>query len=180
MKPLYEKLPTRNTILEEAVHKCLDTLFKLSTPSITWREIKRIASEWRKNSDERILWQDHHYIPRELKEKVVEWYKDAYKVESEWFDNIDTLKGWLTEVPFGKTSKPLLDAVGPDKVDQVVNLIDECRNFYNSDPDSSAFDWTIFNLGPTTNKEAVEKYWEGQGQEIQIDEEKYKQLIEEL
>lgn len=179
MKPLYETLPTRNEILEEAARKCLDRLFRLSTPSTTWKEIKEIASEWKKNSDERILWQDHHYISQELKEKVVAWYKEAYKVESEWFDNIDLLKDYLKKEPITER-KPLEDAVGEDKVKAVLDVIDECKNYYNRDNDSSSFEWTIFNLGPTTNKEFVEEYWKTQGLEIHIDEEKYKELIEEL
>lgn len=177
MKPLYERLPGRNDVLAEATRKCLDTLYRLSTPPITWKNLLKLSKQ--DESGEKTMWQDHYYIPAELKHRIIEWYKDAYKVESEWTDDIELLKKYLEVHPFGNR-KPLEEVVGGDKVEEVLGVIDECEGFYGRDRDSSTFEWTMFNLGPTTNADTVKEYWKSYGKEITIDEKKYQELIEEI
>lgn len=81
MKLMYEILPTRDDILEDAAVKCLDMMYRLSTPSITWNKLKKLSLQG--DGDRRILWQDHYYLPADLKDGIAQWFIDAYKLDDD-------------------------------------------------------------------------------------------------
>ncbi len=78
MKLMYELLPTRDDVLETAAVKCLDMMYRLSTPSITWNKLKKLSLQG--DGDRRVLWQDHYYLPTDLKDGIAQWFIDAYKL----------------------------------------------------------------------------------------------------
>ena len=55
--------------------------------------------------------------------------------------------------------------------DLVFNTIKECKDYYKFDKTQEIFDFHIcLGASPTSNKEAVKKYWESQGKSVEIED----------
>ena len=55
--------------------------------------------------------------------------------------------------------------------DLVFNTIEDCKDYYRFDNTNQIFDYHIcLGASPTSNKEAVKKYWESQGKPIEIED----------
>ena len=82
----------RFDIIEQAIIECLNEMYINSQPSITWEDILEQA----KKEPKRCIWQEH-YLPKHLYERILERYKQMYRIGDEWTGNIELLERYLTE-----------------------------------------------------------------------------------
>lgn len=53
----------------------------------------------------------------------------------------------------------------------ILDNITECKDYYRFDREEIGFDWQVtLGCAPTSNKDAVKKYWESQGKTIEIED----------
>lgn len=82
----------RGDIIEQAITECLNEMYIKSQPSITWENILAKA----KKEPKRCIWQEH-YLPNHLYERILERYKQMYRIGDEWTSNIELLEQYLNE-----------------------------------------------------------------------------------
>ena len=123
----------RFDIIEQAIIECLNEMYINSQPSITWEDILEQA----KKEPKRCIWQEH-YLPKHLYERILERYKQMYRIGDEWTGNIELLERYLTE---GGTRDKYIEAHtdeygyhpgyrGYEKVESVKNQIQEILKEY--------------------------------------------------
>lgn len=177
----------KDDIISEAVDACLEDLYKYSVPSMSFNDIKQAC----KNNQpyDKKYWQ-HHYIPQDLMNEIMEGYRYAYRLEPYFQIYTDVLKEYLldggtTEVykkddslvgghrDFEKTPN-LETVIGKEAAEKVKDLIEKCQRFYRFDSTTyGCFEGSVNNYAPISCRpEEVIEYWKSQGIDIEIDDEK--------
>lgn len=192
---------TRNNIIGEAVIKCLDKMYRMSQPSITWEELNELAGKDKEAGVEKTYW-DKHYLPKELYDDIYNEYKEAYRAVNEWKDYVEVVEEYLTEGGLkdkwieveGERGYRGYEKVAPLKeqldiilneynlydenmlnklYDTVMNNIKTCKEFYRFDRDEEKFSFNVSMFAPSTNFEQVKKYHEENNTGIVIKDMKY-------
>lgn len=176
---------TRKCILERAVEECLDEMYRKSQPSITWEEVLKGHKEGKYNENNTVI--DQHYLSQDEYTDIKERYMHMYNIHNDWKDDADLMIDYLEKggtkdkyIPaitdetgyhpghrgYEKTPK-LIDALkeflseedAQKATDKVLELMNECKNFYRGDREESDFTFSVLNYSPTCNKEAVQEFW---------------------
>ena len=149
----------RDDVLSKAVDDCLEELYTLVVPKITWEEFKeecKIYSEkykkWeyeRKTNSEldkksRTEYigpapYEFYFLPREITKDICDSYVRAYKIDNqqELLDTIETLKNYCKEPIIDKWIEGENGFPGHRGYDHPDNLEKEIRKIL--DPDNSTF-----------------------------------------
>lgn len=173
-------------ILNEAIERCLDEMYRYAQPSITFEEIKQLGfkevSETRKPQP---IYQ-RFYLSNEEYKIIEEKYIDAYKLCDHFNEHCELImrdmeKGCSKDKYIKETddtpgyrgyeSVPSLDnEIGKDNLNKVLDFIKMRINFYRMDKDEQSFRFNIMNFAPCCNKETVINYWKSQGKDIKIED----------
>ena len=149
----------RDDVLSKAVDDCLEELYTLVVPKITWEEFKeecKIYSEkykkWeyerktnpeldKKSRTEYIgpAPYEFYFLPREITKDICDSYVRAYKIDNqqELLDTIETLKNYCKEPIIDKWIEGENGFPGHRGYDHPDNLEKEIRKIL--DPDNSTF-----------------------------------------
>lgn len=193
---------TRDKIINEAVIKCLDKMYRMSQPSITWEELNELACKDKEAGVEKTYW-DKHYLPKELYDDIYNEYKDAYRAVNEWKYDVEVVERYLAEggikdkwievegergyrgydkvAPIlEQIQKIIKDEIGDECVECgnkivecVMNNIKTCKEFYRFDRDEEKFSFNVSMFAPSTIFEQVKKYHEENNTGIVIKDMKY-------
>ena len=178
---------TRKTILGEAIDRCLAEMYEKAQPSANIQEyIDKIKNG---ELDESVTpVHDRHFLCRNQFMYILNKYKEAFRCVNEWNSNIEFLVKCLEEGGYrdkwirnstdphdgyrGAEKTPSLKTIlGPEKAQEVINLINDLCNFYHFDRDEEIFDFNVaLGCSPTSNAQVVRDYWKSQGVNIEIDE----------
>lgn len=143
---------TRKFIIEEAIKKCLNEMYKRSQPKISLSQMSKLAKQ-----DPNIKFYEQHYLSKEEHNSIMKKYMVAYNIESHWNDYIDLVKDYVEK-----------HGIDIHDIDKVLGYIKDCKDFYRFNREEMLFKLSIFNYSPTSNKELVEKYYESIGEPIKI------------
>ena len=181
MKTYKDKIISEDSLLEEAYNRCLQEMYFYAQPSIDFKKTQEEANKKFKETGEKTYIINQHYLSSEMYEKIAEKYIHAYHLESEFFDDCDLIKRYMDGEGMVFTNEKdvlgnrkyeklpkLEEVIGKENANKVFEYIDNAKNFYRFDNGARNFQWGLFNLAPTSNKEVVEKYWEEQGKPIKI------------
>lgn len=175
----------RQSIISEAIDRCLTEMYEKAQPSADWHEYLELAKQGKIGKDERVF--ERHYLSQTQFEYILDKYKKAYRCVNEWTSNIDFLvncfkEGGLKDVWVEKDDQysgyrsaeetPTLDnLIGKQNADKVYQLIKDLENFYHFDRDEEIFSVNVaLGCSPTSNAKTVKEYWASQGIDIEIDE----------
>jgi len=176
---------TRDSIISEAIDRCLTEMYQKSQPSADWHEYVKLANEGKIKKDERIY--ERHYLCQSQFEYILDKYKEAFRCINEWKSDIDFLvknlkEGGLKDIWInGKNGNPgyrsaektptLDNLIGHENAEKVFNLINDIKNFYHFDRDEEKLGVNVaLGCSPTSNAKTVKEYWLSKGVDIQIDE----------
>lgn len=181
MKTYRDKIVSEDSLLEEAYNRCLQEMYFHAQPSIDFEKAQKEANKKFEKTGEKTHIIDQHYLSSDMYEKIIKKYVDAYHLESEFFNDCDIIKRYMDgegmingygkdELGNRKIEKlpKLEEVIGKENAEKVFEYIENAKNFYRFDNGAKSLRWGLFNLGPTSNKEMVEKYWEEQGKPIKI------------
>ena len=176
---------TRKCILERAVEECLDEMYRKSQPSITWEEVLKGHEEGKYSENNTVI--DQHYLSQDEYTDIKERYMHMYNIHNDWKDNADLMIDYLEKggtkdkyIPaitdetgyhpghrgYEKTPK-LIDALkeflseedAQKATDKVLELMNECKNFYRGDAEENSFSFTLMNYSPNSCKDKVQEFW---------------------
>ena len=191
----------RKDIISEGVIKCLDKMYRMSQPSITWEELNELAKRDKEAGIDKTYW-DKHYLPKELYDDIFNEFQGAYRAVNEWKDDVEVVEKYLEEGGLkdkwierdGERGYRGYEKVAPLKeqldtilneynlydenmlnelYETVMNTISTCKNFYRFDRDSEIFSVNVSMYAPSTNLEQVKKYHEENNTGIVIKNMKY-------
>lgn len=162
---------TRTKILEEAIHKCLVTMYNFAQPSI---DLDKLISTGYKDTDDNPLYK-RHYLSRNNFSTISQFYKTSYGITDKWNPTFDLIIDYLSNGGLKSVYKDnhrdyektpsLYKYLDEEDVDIVMSLLYDCQHFYDGNRELKQFDFTM-SLGvgsPTSNKESVEIYWRNNG-----------------
>lgn len=185
----YYELLSADEFMTRCINECLDKMYQLSEPSITWGELKEQGEKQEPEERKREPMFERHYLPQEVYLEIVRLYANIFGFNMEWKENIEFLcdnlfNGGRKEVykedangDFRKTyedTPKLADAIGTENAEKVKTIIEDIKNFYNFNRQYQQFSFNVMNFSPTCNKDTVEKYWREHGKpDFTIDEDKW-------
>lgn len=177
----------RNDVLEEGINRCLQEMYKRAQPPMNWMGLLNKAKKGEVDRKDDFI--NHHYLSMEEYSDILNEYLDSYRVINDWPDHAQLVydylaKGGTKEVyrpevieedgfkhpgyrDYEKTPK-VTELIGKEEANKVLELIENCKNFYKGNTEECQFRMTIMNYSPTFNKEAVKKYYEEKGEPIEI------------
>lgn len=167
---------SHDSVLSDAVDKCLDLMFRASYPSITLEEYKEqhrkiVGKEERQKAQ---LY-NAHYLPWQAYDAIKEDFVEAYELRSQLPEIIDVLKGYFKEPIVDKwvSGKDDLDPghrgyehpepMDDETYEKVCKFMEMANGFYNWNRDINTFYFNISNYSPCSNRETVEKWWHEHG-----------------
>ena len=180
---------SRDSVLSDAIEKCVTEMYDKAQPSISWEEIKRLSSEGVYNENNTFI--DQHYLSHKEYAEIVDKYVYAYGFKNLFQDNCDTILDYLTNGghkdkyipaytddngnyhPGYRSYEPtpkLSDIIGDENTQKCVDLIKECQNFYNRNRYETTFRMSVMNYSPNSNIETVRQYWQNKDKTILIKE----------
>lgn len=164
----------RNSIIREAINRCLAEMYAKSQPRGNWYEYLRKAKRGEIGRDERIY--ERHYLCQAQFYYILNKYKEAYRCVDEWKSDIDYMIENLRDGGYRdiwvhdkndpknghreaeKTPK-LSDIVGKEKAQEIINLIEDIRDFYRFDRDSEKLGVNVaLGASPCSNAKTVKDY----------------------
>ncbi|MCH5167538.1 MAG: hypothetical protein J1F35_06545 [Erysipelotrichales bacterium] len=184
MKTDQGKIIDRDSIMTEAIWRCLEEMYRISQPSCSFIEEDKKAKEKIAKGEEindNII--NEHYISSYEYETIINKYLDSYRLEAQFKDDCDLIKNYLEKGgmkriyksdEFGHSHKdyekldPIANIIGEDNAKKVFKYIEEAKDFYRFDVDESQFKFAMMQYAPSCNKEAVKKIWEDKGISIDI------------
>lgn len=178
---------TRKDILCEAIDRCLTEMYEKAQPSANLHDY--IEQKERGELDESITpVHDRHYLSQNQFYYILNKYKEAFRCVNEWHSNMDFLLECLEKGGYrdkwihnsndphdghrGVEETPTLETIlGTEKAQEVINLIEDLRDFYHFDREEEKFNFNVaLGCSPTSNAQVVKDYWKSQGVDIEIDE----------
>lgn len=173
-------------ILQEAIERCLDEMYRYSQPSITFNELKDLSKkEAEKYGKPQPILERFYLSPKEY-ETIIDKYLDAYNLKDpfkyhcdliindmeegcskdKWIEGKDGFPGHR-----GYEKVPSLDnEIGKENLQKVVDFIKMRRDFYRTNNDVNKFRFTVMNYSPCSNKQTVIDYWKSQDKDIKIED----------
>ena len=179
----------REKILAEAIHRCLEEMYRKAQPKADYNKYIKKKREG-KISEKTTPIHDRHYLPKKEFLYIKNKYLEAYRCQNEWTSNIDFLlmcleDGGLRDIWVSDPKNPhtgyrsaeatpqLKTLLGDEKAQEVINLIKDLKDFYRFDRDGEKFNYNVcLGPSPTSNAETVRNYWKSRGVDIEIDEKK--------
>ena len=174
----------RDTIIAEAIDRCLTEMFSKAQPSANWHEYVEKAKRGEIDKNEKIY--ERHYLNETQFNYIANKYKNAYRCINEWRSNIEFLLdcfengGYRTvyeksengsKTRTSEKTPVLTNLIGEENAAKVIELINDLRNFYRFDREEETFNWHVYlGCSPTSNAQTVKDYWKSQGKDIEIDE----------
>lgn len=177
---------SRKSVLEEAYTRCITEMYAKAQPSADYNELlaKKKTGEIIDTDLDPIY--RRHYLSQEELVYIRDKYVEAYNMTVHWKDNMDCAIAYLrdgglttvykknsSDVPYKTTEKTpkLKDVIGEEHAEEVMKLLDLCKNFYKFDREQESFSVPLaLGCSPTSNKEGVIQYWKEHGQDITIED----------
>lgn len=163
-------------IVDEAIVKCLDHMYRASQPSITWEELNNIKD------DPDII--HHYYLSQEDYKYISNMYAEYYRLKDTFKEHCDILINDIIEGCYKdkyissngdspgyrdyEKVLPLKETLGEEIVNKVIEFIKERKDFYKFDRDYHSYLFTVMNYSPTSNKQTVIDYWKSKGIDLEI------------
>ena len=137
-------------------------------------EAYRINAEW----DEDIEILEKYLKEGGSKDKYIDSYTDEngnYHSGYRGYEKVAPLKDHILKLMYrwmSDSSEAQCEGAAKEITDKVMELISDCKNFYNFDRDEMKFRNTLaLGATPTSNKEIVKKWWkEHYGVDIEIED----------
>lgn len=156
---------TRRDIIAQIIKECLNELYLNSTPSISLDEIEELYKNG--TYSEKNPHYMHHYLSQEEQKDIIEHFKYIYNLSDQWNENISLIYDYLEKgghkIVYKKHHKeyedtpPLKELIGKEHADKVLELIQNCKDFYRGGVDESTFTFNVYNFSPCTNEQLVNK-----------------------
>ena len=176
---------SRNVIFTKACDDCLIEMYEKAQPSDSYIALCTEYELGKISKDERVY--NRYYLSREEYTYIKEKYKEAYNIKEKWTEDINILLRDLNEGGLKDAYRedenglghrvaekipPLTELIGKEHADIVKQVIEDIRNFYRFDREENGFEWFIAlgSASPTSNKDAVVKYWKERGVDVQIED----------
>jgi len=176
----------KDTIMREAIDRCLSEMFEKAQPRANWHEYLEMAKRGEISKDENIY--ERHYLSDTEFNYIANKYKKAYGFKRHWKDDCDWIlhnlkeggyrDAWIKDEDGDKhreseKTKPLNELIGDESAEKVYQLIEDFKDFYRFDREESVFDFNVYlGCSPTSNVQTVIDYWKSVGVDIEIDEKK--------
>ncbi len=176
----------RIKVLERAVHECYKEMYAKAQPPADWDEILTKAE--RGEEDKNFPFYRQHYLSQEEYTDIIESYIYAYHIRRNTKAHMDLVKDYFVNGGtkdkyieahedeyhpgyrgYEKTPK-LKDVIGKEATDKVLELLENCTNFYGNEHEECGFRFTVMDCSPTSNKQDVIDYWKSKGVDIEIKE----------
>ena len=173
--------------MSKALHDCYCEMYAKSTPSGDWAQMVQDAQDGKIAKDEKVY--ERHYLSEEDYKEIVDKYLDAYRVKSEWRDDVGVVEDFLAnggseevyddetnqkeyvKIPTLKEdlSKIVDEGLVDEVYDCVMRKIDKCKNHYRFNSEESAFRFEVaLGPSPTSNKQTVIDYWKEKGIDVEL------------
>lgn len=169
------KRHTRRSFIAKMVTDCLDEMYRLSYPSITWTQLNKIAkkeiADGAKPTETKMF--ERYYLPENVAKKVVDDYVNGYELKSDLPEITEILKDYFKhpmadEYIKDEDGDSYRKAVKKEPMsiaayEEVEKYLTMANTFFRWDGDERAFTFDVWDLGPTSSRETVEKYWREHG-----------------
>lgn len=171
-------------IMNEAIERCIDEMYRYAQPSITLKELQEIIKKETQETGEVPKVYERHYLSTEECKAIIDKYINAYNFEDKFKDHCDLIiqdmtkgcsKDKYIEGENGSPGyrgyekvKPLSSEIGEENLNKVVEFIKMRKDFYKFDRKANTFLFNVWNISPYSNKEKVIEYWKSQGKDIEI------------
>lgn len=159
---------SRNDIISRAIRECLNEMYSRAQPSTSFDELEKNIRHFPNKN-----WYDYFYLSQKESEEIIEDFIIAYRIKNEFHDDVDVVRTYLRDggtkdkyiIPedggpghrgYEKTPK-ISDLIGEESAQLILNLIDECDNFYQPNTEESAFRFNVMNYSPCCNIDLVRK-----------------------
>lgn len=176
----------KDTIMREAIDRCLSEMFEKAQPRANWHAYLELAKRGKISKDERVY--ERHYLSDTEFNYIANKYKKAYGFKRHWKDDCDWIlhnlkeggyrDAWIKDEDGDKhcgseKTKPLNELIGNESAEKVYQLIEDFKDFYRFDREESVFDFNVYlGCSPTSNAQTVIDYWKSVGIDIEINEKK--------
>lgn len=173
-------------ILQEAIERCLDEMYRYSQPSITLKELEELSKKEMEEKGKPQPVHERFYLSQKEYETIIDKYLDAYNLRDPFKYHCDLIISDMEngcskdkyiegENGFpgyrGYEKVPSLDnEIGKENLDKVVDFIKMRRDFYRTNRNADKFRFTVMNYSPYSNKQKVIDYWKSQGKDIEIED----------
>lgn len=173
----------RDTIIKEAIDRCLEEMYQKSQPKASFYEYLEKAKRGEITKEDKVY--DRHYLNVTQFKYILNKYIKAYRLQNEWKSNIEFLVQNLeeggrrdcykensngTKYRTSEQMKPIKNIIGEKNAKKLFDYIDTVKNFYRFDREEQIFNFDVcLGPSPTSNAEVVEEYWKSQGIDIQLD-----------
>jgi hypothetical protein len=176
LKSCWNWFKDKPDFFQEIVDNCLQDLYKYSYPSVDYKKVKHLKSK------KDILIQ--HYISEDLKRAICKWYIDVFRLQDNWLRYVSLLEHYLKNGGYYKISldndylmkktQKLSDFLSDEQTQKVLQIVQHCKNFYNSSTLEEEFYNRLHSHEPLSDKSIVEQYWRKQGKNIIINDDWWK------
>ena len=156
----------RRQVIDQVIKECINEMYTRAQPSITYDELVKLYKE---QPDKQ--WYEYFYLSHEEYKDIQEDYIAAYRIRNEFHDDVKLVKDYLEKGgtkdkyiypkdgspgyrSYEKTPK-LKDVIGEEHTKIVLDLIEECNNFYNPTTEESNFIFNVSNYAPCSNISTV-------------------------
>ncbi len=176
----------RNSVMKQAIHDCYVEMYAKAQPSLDFDQLTKDLKNGVIKEDKKSPIYTHHYLSKEEFKYIEHKYQEAYRFKDEWTSNINFLLNNLKDggmknvykkhedgMPYrsGEKTPSIYNMVGKDLGKEVIQLIEDLRDFYKFDEENIQFGCSIaLGSSPTSNAETVKAYWKSQGKDIEIEE----------
>ena len=168
----------RNDVILKAMDECLEEMFKWAQPSISIKEL--IKSGFK--DDEKNPLYTKHYLSSDNFSYIKDCYAYSYGIVDNWDDTFNLIYEQLEKGGIEDDYKPATeDRPGyrdykkvdpltkhlrtPEDFDTVIEYIKKIQDFFKGHcRELNSFSMSVcLGCSPSSNKEAVEKYWQENG-----------------
>lgn len=173
---------SRNEMISRAIHECLCEMYRNAQPPLDFNKYYEEHCDSSEQNEDNFF--DRHYLSEAEHQYIIEKYIDAYRMNSDFYDDCDAIMKWFKNATVRKYIKenedddygtrryedlPDLESIiGSNAYSEVIKYIECAKNFYRWSEGADKLRWAIFCYGPSSNPEAVKKYWKEQGKDIEI------------
>lgn len=165
-------IKSRQKVLEQAVRECIVEMYRWSQPSIDINDL--LKSDF-KDDEQFPLWKKH-FLSSENYIYLKDVFADTYGIVDDWNDIFETIYTQLKEggselvYKEGTTSYQKVDPLqehlaNPEDIQTVLEYLNKIQYFFKGHSrEINSFNSALcFGPTPSSNKEAVEKYWQENG-----------------
>lgn len=192
-------LITRRDIIQEAYNACMREMYAKAQPSADYDAIVAGVKDGTIQDSDKDPVYARHYLSQEEFKHILNKYIKAYGMENKWNSYVDIIETYLKGgghrdmyvdnrkelicVPHIKEvfTKEIYDNFGDimgedaEKLSEILSnkvleYVQWCRDFYRVDREADSFSVSVaLGESPSSNPDAVVKYWARQGVDIDIE-----------